>query len=46
MNKNEQTFKPLWRIHNKTYRQYVKGTYVIRLRKYTNRLLRVLKLKK
>lgn len=46
MNKKEQPFKPLWRIHNRTYRQYARGTHMIRLKKYADRIMRILKFRK
>ena len=40
-----ERFKPLWRIHNSTYRKYAKGARGKRIEKYKDRLYRILKLK-
>ncbi len=31
-------FKPLWRIHNRTYRQYMKGVGRKKLARYWNKI--------
>lgn len=42
----EIRFKPLWRIHNSVYRRYRKGTGSKKIRKYVDRLLRVLRFRR
>ena len=37
-------FKPLWRIHNSTYRRYAKGWTRKRFRRYLGKLYGLLKL--
>ena len=32
--KQVESFKPLWRIHNKTYRRYARGCFWRRLKRY------------
>lgn len=39
-------FKPLWRVHNRVYRQYAKGIAVKQFRKYIKKVFKVLRLKK
>lgn len=41
----EIRFKPLWRIRNKTYRQYVKGYTVKRFKRYVDKLKRIMHIK-
>jgi len=43
--KPKDPFKPLWRVHNKTYRQYVRGTKFKRFLLYTRKLRKFLKIK-
>ena len=44
---NEQNkFKPLWMIHNTTYRNLVRGMARKRWKRYLNKILKMLKLKK
>lgn len=39
-------FKPLWMIHNRTYRQLVKGSLRKKLARYVNKGLRILRIKR
>ena len=39
-------FKPLWMIHNSVYRELNKGVFTGRLKRYTQKILKMLKLKK
>lgn len=43
--KQSSEFKPLRRIHNKTYRRYARGIYQKRLRIYLGKLEKMLKIK-
>ncbi len=36
--KQKEKFKPLWRIHNRTYRQYMKGVGRKRLERYWSKI--------
>lgn len=39
-------FKPLWMIHNSTYRQLVRGSLRKRLKRYAAKALRILRIKR
>ena len=38
-------FKPLWRIHNQTYRRYAKGCMIRRFRRYVDKLKGIMGMK-
>ena len=42
--KDVRCFKPLWRIHNATYRRYAKGCLKKRIRRHVGKLWRILNL--
>lgn len=44
MRDREKQFKPLWRIHNRTYRTLMKGSRRARYRRYVGKLRSVLAL--
>ena len=42
--KEDLRFKPLWMIHNRTYRRYARGCTVKRFRRYWSKLARLARL--
>ncbi len=42
----DKGFKPLWLINNRVYRQYAKGITMKNFKKYSKKILKVLKIKK
>ena len=39
-------FKPLWRIHNATYRRYARGYTAKRIGRYFNKLKKIMGMKR
>ncbi len=42
--KQVERFKPLWQIHNRTYRRYARGCFFRRLRRYWGKFKALAKL--
>ena len=39
-------FKPLWRIHNATYRRYAKGCTIKRIKRYITKIKKLMGMKR
>lgn len=42
----ELRFKPLWRIHNATYRRYAKGCMIKRFKRYFTKIKKLISMKR